>query len=287
MSNGRIMKTIVFALVLFLVLSQAWAQEDAEIAAASNALHICLISENITNESDYFDVASATSICSKYALDVYGNTHVFEFYALPQSDFEKDVRVCMKNLKETGYAQDAKPEFLDCVLASWIQNSEEFSTAEPRTRAPAQTPQQEALGVSAMTDSAINDGETNSEKSSSSTNFDPTLFLIVLVPILLLAFAFLLYSLTFKGAGVGDPTIYRALSSDTRLGILNVLTEGDRTPTDISYKLQKSKSTICEHLEKLQEAELVEKIEREGKKWVFYKLTSKGKIILRNQSQTG
>lgn len=78
-----------------------------------------------------------------------------------------------------------------------------------------------------------------------------------------------------------DANIYRALSSDTRIDILNTLLEGERTPTDISSKLNKSKATIVEHLDKLREAELVEKIEVDGRKWVFYKLTPRGKSIIK------
>ena len=47
----------------------------------------------------------------------------------------------------------------------------------------------------------------------------------------------------------------------------------------MSRKLGKSKATISEHLDKLVEAELVDKIERDGKKWVFYSLTRKGKSV--------
>ncbi|MCX6775296.1 MAG: VIT domain-containing protein [Candidatus Micrarchaeota archaeon] len=82
-------------------------------------------------------------------------------------------------------------------------------------------------------------------------------------------------------AEVDDIEVYRALSSDTRVGILNTLLEGERTPTDISTKLNKSKATIVEHLDKLREANLVEKIEVDGKKWVFYKLTPRGKSVIK------
>ncbi len=79
----------------------------------------------------------------------------------------------------------------------------------------------------------------------------------------------------------GDADVYRALSSGTRMEILNTLLEGERTPTDISSKLNKSKATIVEHLDKLREADLVEKIEVDGRKWVFYKLTPRGKSIIK------
>jgi len=80
---------------------------------------------------------------------------------------------------------------------------------------------------------------------------------------------------------VDDMDVYRALSSDTRMDILNTLMEGERTPTDISSKLNKSKATIVEHLDKLREADLVEKIEVNGRKWVFYKLTQRGKSVIK------
>jgi len=83
-----------------------------------------------------------------------------------------------------------------------------------------------------------------------------------------------------QGEG-GEAELYRVLSSETRLQILNTLAEGERTPTDISSKLNKSKATIVEHLDKLREAELVEKIEVDGRKWVFYKLTPKGKSLIK------
>lgn len=80
-----------------------------------------------------------------------------------------------------------------------------------------------------------------------------------------------------------DAQLYKALSSDTRIGILKVLEDGDggRTPTFISERLGKSKATISEHLDRLVESGLVSKEEAEGRKWVFYRLTSKGKTVMR------
>ncbi|MFH0817392.1 MAG: VWA domain-containing protein, partial [Candidatus Micrarchaeota archaeon] len=80
-----------------------------------------------------------------------------------------------------------------------------------------------------------------------------------------------------------ESQLYKALSSDTRIDILKVLEDGEggRTPTFISEKLGKSKATISEHLDKLVESGLVDKEEAEGRKWVFYKLTSKGKSAIR------
>ena len=49
---------------------------------------------------------------------------------------------------------------------------------------------------------------------------------------------------------------------------------------DISSKTKLNKATLHEHLSKLYEAGLVKKKEREGHKWVYYKLTWKGECLL-------
>lgn len=82
-----------------------------------------------------------------------------------------------------------------------------------------------------------------------------------------------------------DEELFKALVSDTRREIVRTLSNGDRTPTDLSRTLKKSKSTIVEHLEKLMKAGLVEKIERPGHKWVFYSLTRKGESYVSKKSQ--
>jgi Ca-activated chloride channel family protein len=85
------------------------------------------------------------------------------------------------------------------------------------------------------------------------------------------------------GGAQDEALMYKTLSSDTRLDILKLLEDGEggRTPSFISEKLEKSKATISEHLDRLVEAQLVEKEEVEGRKWVFYRLTPKGKSIVR------
>ncbi|MEM4347960.1 MAG: winged helix-turn-helix domain-containing protein [Candidatus Anstonellaceae archaeon] len=72
----------------------------------------------------------------------------------------------------------------------------------------------------------------------------------------------------------------RAFESGTKAEILRQLFEADRIPTDLSARLGKSKSTITEHLEELVREGMVERIERPGKKFVFYRLTSKGRQLL-------
>ena len=70
------------------------------------------------------------------------------------------------------------------------------------------------------------------------------------------------------------------LSSPTRLNILNELSQNDKIPTDLSNRIGKSKATVIEHLERLRETGFVEKVQQQGKKFVYYRITSKGKTAL-------
>ena len=121
-------------------------------------------------------------------------------------------------------------------------------------------------------------GTTQTETPNSSSIMIPVAVVLVLFTV------FIALSMLKRNPPQREPDdadVYRALSSDTRMNILNTLLEGERTPTDISSKLNKSKATIVEHLDKLREADLVEKIEVDGRKWVFYKLTPRGKSIVK------
>src|SRR5439155_1455520 len=51
------------------------------------------------------------------------------------------------------------------------------------------------------------------------------------------------------------------------------------TVTDLSNLLSLSKPTLLEHLEKLQSAGLVKRVD-EGRKWIYYELSDKGRKIL-------
>ena len=77
-----------------------------------------------------------------------------------------------------------------------------------------------------------------------------------------------------------DPQTERLLENETRSGILEELETADKIPTDLSLKLGKSKATIVEHLGALLEAGFVEKLATPGKKFVYYRLTRKGKQAL-------
>lgn len=74
--------------------------------------------------------------------------------------------------------------------------------------------------------------------------------------------------------------IFKVIASDTRRKIIKELSKGSRTPSDLSKILNKNKSTIVEHLSKLKDVGLVEKIRKPGRKWIFYALTERGKDIV-------
>lgn len=77
----------------------------------------------------------------------------------------------------------------------------------------------------------------------------------------------------------------KALSSRTRIRILNAALEKESTPTDLSDKVGKSKSTVSSHLDKLQNAGLLEKDQVEGRRRVIYKPTSKTKAIIKGRNR--
>src|SRR5256885_2653392 len=82
-----------------------------------------------------------------------------------------------------------------------------------------------------------------------------------------------------------DQASFRALASEVRVEVLKKLDERRMTVTDLANALDLSKPTLLEHLEKLQTAELVKRID-EGRKWIYYELTGRGKKILHPERVT-
>ena len=76
-----------------------------------------------------------------------------------------------------------------------------------------------------------------------------------------------------------DQESFKALASDVRVGILKRLDVRRETVTDLSNLIALSKPTLLEHLEKLQNAGLVKRVD-EGRKWIYYELSDKGRKIL-------
>lgn len=77
----------------------------------------------------------------------------------------------------------------------------------------------------------------------------------------------------------------KALSSPTRIKILNEALSGEPTPTELSDKVDKSKSTVSSHLDQLQEAGLLEKDSEKGRRRVVYQPTSKTEAIIEGRSR--
>src|SRR5439155_15032365 len=73
-----------------------------------------------------------------------------------------------------------------------------------------------------------------------------------------------------------DQESFRALASDVRVDVLKRFDARRETVTDLSNLLALSKPTLLEHLEKLQSAVLVKRID-EGLKWMYYEVTDKGR----------
>lgn len=73
---------------------------------------------------------------------------------------------------------------------------------------------------------------------------------------------------------------FKALASDTRLDIIRTLDGKKMSLTELSKATSLNKATLHEHLNKLTEAGLVKRLQREGHKWVYYKLSWKGESLL-------
>ncbi len=76
-----------------------------------------------------------------------------------------------------------------------------------------------------------------------------------------------------------DQESFKALASEVRVDVLKRLDERRQTVTDLSNLLGLSKPTLLEHLEKLQAADLVKRVD-EGRKWIYYELSDKGRKVL-------
>jgi DNA-binding transcriptional ArsR family regulator len=77
-----------------------------------------------------------------------------------------------------------------------------------------------------------------------------------------------------------DREMFKALASETRLNILKTLDGKNLGLNEISSQINLNKATLHEHLSKLHKAGLVKRNEREGHKWVYYKLSWKGETLL-------
>jgi len=74
--------------------------------------------------------------------------------------------------------------------------------------------------------------------------------------------------------------LVKTIIADTRVSILKALESRPMTASELSRFLKKHVTTISEHLDLLKNSDLIERIERPGRKWIYYKLTRSGKKIL-------
>lgn len=81
-----------------------------------------------------------------------------------------------------------------------------------------------------------------------------------------------------------DAESFRALSSETRVRLLKHLDEDRLTLTNLAKKMDLAKATVSSHLESLESAGLIRRID-EGRKWIYYSLTGKGKAVLHPESE--
>lgn len=81
-----------------------------------------------------------------------------------------------------------------------------------------------------------------------------------------------------------QPTL-KALASETRVRILKLLDEKQMTQTDLAGFLKMSLPTVGEHLKALEHAELVAR-EQTERKWKYYSLTPKARMLLHPHTST-
>jgi DNA-binding transcriptional ArsR family regulator len=77
-----------------------------------------------------------------------------------------------------------------------------------------------------------------------------------------------------------DAEAFKALASDTRLHILKALDARPLTVSELSRLLELNKATVFEHLKQLMAADLAKREDDPARKWVYYRLTWKGKNVL-------
>lgn len=83
-----------------------------------------------------------------------------------------------------------------------------------------------------------------------------------------------------------DREVFKALASDTRLEILKALDVRQKTVTELAKELELNKATVFEHLEKLEAVGLIQKLDNEDRKWVYWQLSWTGRRLLHPEKIT-
>ncbi|MBD3210359.1 ArsR family transcriptional regulator [Candidatus Micrarchaeota archaeon] len=76
-----------------------------------------------------------------------------------------------------------------------------------------------------------------------------------------------------------DRKSFEALAAESRVRILKALKQRRKTLSEISKELEMSVSGTKEHLQNLEDAGLIQKMD-DGHKWKYYELTKKGKGVV-------
>src|SRR3989338_7276991 len=76
-----------------------------------------------------------------------------------------------------------------------------------------------------------------------------------------------------------DSSSFKALASEKRVLILKELDKKRCTASEVAKNLGISVQAASEHMENLRIAGLVERVD-EGRKWIYFTLTEKGKAVL-------
>lgn len=81
-----------------------------------------------------------------------------------------------------------------------------------------------------------------------------------------------------------DSKTIKALSAETRIRILKMLSANRKIAADISKELELAPSTINEHMKVMENSGLVRKNDT-GHKWIYYEITDKGKNLVAPKMQ--
>lgn len=77
-----------------------------------------------------------------------------------------------------------------------------------------------------------------------------------------------------------DRALLKAIGAESRISILKSLLERRKTQSELADGLSLSAPTVLEHLDHLEGAGLVQKID-EGRKWKYYEITQKGRRLVK------
>lgn len=77
-----------------------------------------------------------------------------------------------------------------------------------------------------------------------------------------------------------DKDTIRVVLSETRLNILKLLNKRRMMATELVATMGIKKNAVCKHLRKLIKAGLVQRVDDEKHKWIYYQLTPEGSSLI-------